>query len=290
MFRASQSTGLLGRAAVIGAALVLHAASADAVIVSGGNGMPAPANGYVGWWNGSSGVCVSPYWVMSAKHVGGAPGDSFLIKGKWYQCVEIVTNPVYDVQLIRVSSPLPGWHRLGTDAAAGDPVVLGGYGVTTTGPVTGNAGWNWSGQQEETWGANLLAGTGNLLQIIFNAPSNPQSVAYEATFSVHDSGAGLFTFGSDGALDLVGIAVSVTGWGESDYGSSAFCVNIDLVRNWAMPIIDPDQPVTSGVVAPRSFVSLPGLPEWVGGTVVVGALSTLRRRRHTAGTGEPGRR
>ena len=75
------------------------------------------------------------------------------------------------------------------------------------------------------------------------------------------------------------VAVSVSGWGQAAWGSRGYCINAELFRNWASPIVDPSTPISSGTVAPRSMVAIPGLPEGAGGAVVIATLATLRRRR-----------
>jgi hypothetical protein len=161
----------------------------------------------------------------------------------------------------------------------GDPCVLGGFGATAGASLSNNSGFDWSGPHVETWGANMIDGEGALLAVRFDPPTSDWAVPHEAIFAVNDSGAGLFVYGLDGSLQLAGIGVSVLGWGSSQYSSTAFALNIDLVRNWMGPIVDPTQPLSSAVAAPRAVIALPGLPAWIGGAIVTLALRGLRRRR-----------
>ena len=113
---------------------------------------------------------------MSARHCGGSVGQVFAMDGEWYHSVEIVEHPVYDIQLIRVSRALPGWHRFATALTIGEPVLLGGNGVTTTGPLDGDAGWNWSGGQGVHWGANTLGSDSAIVSVTFDRPSSAAAV------------------------------------------------------------------------------------------------------------------
>lgn len=251
---------------------------AQALIVSGGISMPAPTGGYIGTFNGSSCVAVGENWFVTAKHVGGGVGWTVLMRGVTYTVVEVRQHPTFDAQLLRVSGVLPGWHRLASGVALGDPAIVGGWGVTTSGPMPNDEGWNWGGARSETWGANTIEGEGGLLAIRFDAPSNPVSMPYEAMFAVNDSGGGLFVIGPDGSLQLAGIAVSVAGWNAARWGNAGFALNVDLLRTWMVPIVDPSTPISSGITAPRAFVGIPGLPVWLGGALL-GAAALGRRRR-----------
>lgn len=222
---------------------------AHAIVVANNDPMPAPLDGYVGTWNGSSAVCIAPNWIVSARHVNGVVGGMFTMRGRQYRAVEIRQHPTQDIQLIRVAETLPGYHMLATGVSAGDPVILGGWGVTNGNPVTN--GYDWTGPRRETWGANTIQTTGSFHVIRFDDPASPSAVPHEAIFAVNDSGAGLFVVAPDGSLQLAGIANSVTGFGQSVYGNSAFCLNLEIVRAWIQPIASPGAAIDSSMAAPR---------------------------------------
>lgn len=268
--------GLLLAAAV---GSLAFAPKARGVVVTGLAPMSQPASGWVGTWNGSSCVAVGPYWFVTAKHVGGSVGQNVVMRGVTYRSVEIRQHPTYDVQVIRVAEATPGYHMLAMNAGLGDPCVLGGWGVTGGSALANNAGYDWNGARQETWGANMIEGDGNLLAVRFDAPSAPESVPFEAIFAVNDSGAGLFVYGTGGELELAGIAVSVMGWGSAQWGNAAFALNVDMFRSWLQPIVDTSQPISSGVMAPRAAFGVPMLPSWAGGVAMTIALAGLRRRR-----------
>lgn len=235
--------------AVGAAALLGGGAPAQAVVVEQLNLIqPPPSNGWVGNWFGSSGVPVAPNWVLSARHVGGAVGNMFVIRGVQYQALEIRHHPTLDLQLIRVAGQLPGWHQIAPQQAAGTEVVLGGCGATTQFPLLGGLGWDWSGSPGEAWGRNRIQVSAEMLRVRFDAPGASGWVLQEATFAIHDSGAGLFVAGPGGQLLLAGTAVSVSGAGASEYGSSCYCVSLHTAQSWITSVI--------GSVSPPSNCNL----------------------------------
>jgi hypothetical protein len=258
-------------------AAMLFAPRAHGVVT--GDPMQAPVNGFVGAFNGSSCVAVGRFWFITAKHVGGAVDQSVYMQGAFYRVVEIVQHPVYDCQLLRVAEELPGYHELASNVGLDRPCVLGGFGATAGASLPSGNGYDWNGPHVETWGENLIEGEGDLLAVRFDSPTSGLAVAHEAIFAVNDSGGGLFVYGPGGDLQLAGIAISVLGWGSSQYTNAAFALNVDLYRNWMMPIVDPGAPVSSAVEAPRAMIGVPALPSWAGGIVTFALLLSLRRRR-----------
>lgn len=245
--------------------------------MTGMDPMPPPPNGWVGRYCESSCVAVGRFWFVTARHIGGNVGQGIVMRGHQYIVVEIIPHPLYDVQLLRVAEELPGWHGMASNVAFGDPCILGGWGATAGGELPNSGGYNWNGPHVETWGANVIESEGALLAIRFDNPSSANAVPREAIYAINDSGAGLFVHGPDGSLQLAGIAISVSGFGQSQWSNSAFALNVDLYRTWMGPIVDPTQPVSSAVEAPRAMLSIPGLPGWLGGAAAVLALARRRR-------------
>lgn len=266
-------------AIAVAAAALTFCGGARAVVVQGLDPLPRPAEGYVAGFNGSTCVAVGPRWFLTAKHIGGAPGGSVWMRGEWYTIVDVRPNPTYDLQLLQVDRDLPGFHRLAGDVGAGDPCLLAGFGVTGGAPLPNDGGYDWNGPRQETWGANVVEGAGSLLMVRFDPPSSAAAVPREAIFAVNDSGGGLFVWESDGSLRLAGIAVSVTNFGSAPYYAAAYALSVDLAKGWMLPIVNPSEPVSSGVVAPRAGVGAGGLPPWAGGAALVCTLATFRRRR-----------
>lgn len=242
--------------------------------------MDRPADGWIGKWNGSSAVPIAEHWFITAKHVGGTVNATIAIRGVTYRAAEIVQHPTYDLMLVRTVEAMPGWHELAETemVEAGNPCILAGWGVTA-GTQLSN-GYQWNGARRETWGANTIDVAGFLLSINFSQPGSDQAVAHESTYAVNDSGGALFVHDGDGNLRLAGVAVSVSNWGSSLWGNSAYAVNVSQVRNWILPIVDPGRPVTSSVQAPPTA----GMGWLVGAVVIPAALSGLMvRPRRRAG-------
>lgn len=256
---------------------IATAQRADALVVTGLDPMPTPDNGWVGNLAGSSAVPVGPDWILSARHVGAQVGTWFILRNEYYQVVELRPHPSMDLVLARVNRPLPGWHEIAENIALGDPVILGGHGVTGAQELPAGAGYDWNGPRVETWGANVLEQEGFFLGVRFDSPAHPDSVPYESLFAVNDSGGGLFVVAADGSLQLAGVAVSVTGFGSARFGNTGFCLNLTTARNWILPIVDPNRPISSGQEAPRAFLRLPGLDPVVASGLL--ALSLVRRKR-----------
>lgn len=238
--------------------------------------MPRPDGGWIGNFNGATGVCVGPEWVMSAKHVGGQVGSWFILRGEAYQVVETRPHPTLDLTLFRVDRPLPGWHKIAATAALGDPVILGGFGLTAAGALPTGDGYDWNGPKQEMWGANTIETEGFLWGVRFDPPTSNDSVAYESLFALSDSGGGLFVVAADGSLQVAGMAVSVSGYGQARYGSYGFCINVTLLRNWMLPIVDPNTPIDSSIEAPAAMGN--GFEREVA-LASVGVLALMRRRR-----------
>jgi hypothetical protein len=265
------------RSAILALGCACFAADAQAIVVSGLQSLPRPDASYVGNFNGASGVAIGPDWIVTAKHVGGAVGSYFGMHGQTYQAVEVVNHQYLDLQLVRLDRALPGFHPVTDSARLGDPVILGGFGVTAAAALPNNAGFDWAGPRAETWGANVIEQEGFLLGVRFDAPTNPASVPFEANFALYDSGGGLFIVNDEGMLELAGVAVSVSGWNGARWGNSGLALNASLWRNWALPIVNPAQPISSAIEAPRSMIALGLVPEAVALPLL--ALTMMRRVR-----------
>lgn len=241
------------RSLLIAGATLIPAANASALVVEGLQSMPRPVGGWVGNFNGATGVCVGPDWVISAKHVGGGVGSWFILQGNAFQVVETRPHPELDLTLFRVDRPLPGFHKIARTATLGDPVILGGHGLTGANALTNGDGYDWGGPRQEMWGANVIEMEGFLWGVRFDRPSSTEAVPSEAIFALSDSGGGLFIVGPEGDLQLAGMAVSVSGYGSARYGNMGFCINLIVFRNWILPIVDPNTPIDSGIRSPTSL-------------------------------------
>lgn len=255
------------------------AAPAAAIVVEGMQSMPRPDGAAVGQWNGSSGVPVGPQWFITAKHCGGAVNGWFYCNGTWHMAVELREHPTMDLQMVRVAETFETWHRIAEGVEAGDPCIMGGWGVTAGAPIDGNLGYTWGGPHQETWGANVVQAASAVLSVRFDAPGTGNAVPFESSYAVNDSGGGLFTWGVDGQLELAAIAVSISGYGAAGYGQSGYAIRLEPLRAWILEVADPEMPISSSVVAPRASLVAPGLFGAVGSAALLAGLYGVRRRR-----------
>ena len=272
-----------GACALLGLGVLgASALPAAAIVVEGMTSMPLPfgVEGHIGSWNGSSGVPIGPHWLITAKHTGGFVPMYFIMNGHWHTAVEIRDHPTLDLRMVRVAEAFPGWHRIATGVANGDPCVLGGWGVTAGAPLAGGNGYTWGGPHGETWGANVVFSSSTaMLGIRFDAPGTGDAVPYEAMFAVNDPGCGLFTWGADGQLEVAAIAVSVSGYGQASYGQFGYAIRLEPVRDWIMAVADPSVPMLSSVIAPRESSLGSGWAGVLAGAALLAGASNLRRRR-----------
>jgi hypothetical protein len=206
---------------------------AEALVVDGAP-LPIPAKSYVGAWNGSTAIAIGPRAVLTAKHVQGYATQQFLMDGVYYPVKAIHQNPSADLQIIELTTDLPGWHQLATSVTPGQRVTVAGNGFVAGTEST--KGYTWSSARTETWGMNTVDSvTSWYLVTKFNSTApNPS----EATFATYDSGGGVFIEQPGGTLELAGIIVSVSSsTGFSAYGDRGYSVNLVPQAAWMSPFV-----------------------------------------------------
>lgn len=148
---------------------------------------------YQGTWGSYLGTPVSPTHFITAKHVGGAVGDTFLYNGIAYTTTAVYNNGT-DLNIWQVNNTFSTYAPLYNGGnVAGQSAVIFGRGTQRGGEVIVNnelKGWTW-GASDGTmrWGENTVAGDlGNLVKFSFdlNAGEN------EVHVSNGDSGGGVF--------------------------------------------------------------------------------------------------
>ena len=190
-------------------------------VPSGVTAPPADDRGwqYVGSWQVGGGVAVSPNYFLTAQHVGGGVGGSFLLNGVSYTTVSLHDIQGTDLRLMQVAGTFPQYAPLyygapGTEK--GQTASLVGYGRYTQGdPLITNGvqnGWYWGAPIGKNFAMNTVADVLTLsgaqhLAINFDPVSNQN----EGVFTGGDSGGGMFIF-SAGKWRLAGIARSITGF------------------------------------------------------------------------------
>lgn len=241
------------------AAAFIPALAANAVVTVG-DGMERPDNGFVGRFRGASAVAVGEHWILTAAHVGANRSNTFRMNGATYGVESFVRHASADLMLVRLDGPLSGWHSVTGDARAGDRVLLAGVGYTDAA---------WSGERALAWGENVLTGANGALSMRFDA--NPRrALPHEAGFALYDSGGGVFVELADGSLALAGIASSVSHFGRTVDGSMSYAVGLDDYLDWIVQ-------TTNGEAAIARIRSIPA--PGAACLALVGALGGARRRR-----------
>jgi len=182
---------------------------------------------YEGFWGGFLGTAIAPKYFITADHVGGAIGQTFVFHEVPYITTARYDDPDSDLRIWRICGTFPEYAQLysNTNEVGKSLVVIGrgterGAPVTTTdvlGTVKTN-GWQWGPYDGLVrWGENAVAGVvdgdslfgsglGELLQATFDASGG----ANECHLSSGDSGGAMFI--KDGSIwKLAGINYAVDG-------------------------------------------------------------------------------
>lgn len=190
---------------------------------------------FQGLWGNFLGTAIAPNHFITAKHVGGSVGNTFLYHGdgESYTTIASYNSPDSDLTVWEVDRPFVSFAPLFTGDPTGEALIVFGRG-TERGPEVYNvhselAGWQYGFSDGITrWGQNTVSGTldlgsgfGEMLEVKFDNPG----VANEATLAPGDSGGGVFVE-DDGIWKLAGINYGVEGPfsadGESAFGAALF--------------------------------------------------------------------
>jgi len=182
---------------------------------------------YEGTWDGFLGTPIAPKYFMTAEHVGGAIGQTFVFHGVPYTTTAMYDDPDSDLRIWRICGAFPQYAQIYTNTnEVGQSFVVIGRGTQRAAPVTttnvlGNVkthGWRWGPYDAVSrWGENTVTGVvdgdslfgsglGDLLQAAFNANGGSN----ECHLSFGDSSGALFL--KDGSVwKLAGINYAVDG-------------------------------------------------------------------------------
>ncbi len=220
--------------ATVGAIAAMFASGNSQAIIFVSTGDPAfntsaPAGELAGsgWdlqgqWGSFLGTPIAPNLFITAKHVGGGPGQSFSFRGTNYPVIASFADPQSDLRIFEVCGIFPAQAPL---YSAGDEVgrtmVVFGRGTRRGTDVIGDAvagtelkGWRWGTPDGVTrWGTNVVSttsgvieGLGQLLAAEFDANGGGS----ECHLSSGDSGGAIFI--RDGEVwKLAGINYAVDG-------------------------------------------------------------------------------
>lgn len=217
---------------------------------------------YEGKFMGFLGVPIAPYFLITAKHIGGDPGAVFDFHGDSYTTIAAHDNPASDLRIWEVdhAKPFPTYAPLSSGVAdIGATATVFGRGTQRGAEVVvgGEAkGWLWgAGDGVQRWGRNTVVDTysdpslGELLYCHFDNPG----LTEECHLSVGDSGGGMFVLEA-GLWCLAGIHCTVDGPFRFDATGSPFNAALydmgGLIKDpGLLPV--PDQPYN----IPSSFYS-----------------------------------
>lgn len=228
-----------------------------------------------GIWSDFLGTAIAPNLFVTAKHVGGAPGQSFLYRGSNYVATAFHDHPSVDLRIWEVCGTFPGFAPLyeKSDEVNKSFVFIGrgtqrGEEIRVNGALKG---WKWGIQDGALrWGMNRVSDApvradGSLLRAVFDASGG----ANEAHLSTGDSSGPAF-IQDGGVWKLAGIGLSVDGpFNDSLEGPGFFGAVFDAgglyvqVNNQWTPIPDTIFPVPSGFFLLR----ISAYAEWMRGII-----------------------
>ncbi len=227
--------------------------TASALVTEGD--MPAPSNGYIGSWVGSSGVPIASRWILTMNHIGGSSTSYFWFEGQAYQAAEYHRYIGGDMVLVKLSRDLPAgrWHRLvRRSLSVGEALTIGGNGETRAEALADNAGYRRSSSRQLRWGRNTFSGIGYYLAFQFSRPTDSDAMPYEAQAAPGDSGGGVFVTASDGQLELAGIMQSISGGSDNAarYGDATYAQNLEQYLPWIDSLVPLSAPTPNPTASP----------------------------------------
>lgn len=270
--------------ATAAAAACLALATARAVILLGtgdpGANTSAPTGDLAGsgWqfqgiFGGFLGTPIAPHHFITASHIGGGIGATFVFGGVTYNITEGRGDPYSDLTIWKVDGTFSTFAPLYTGSEeTGQRLVVIGRGTQRGAEVVKNGtprGWRWGpGDSVQRWGENVVTDIingGPVNQFVY-AQFDASGPPNEAHLSSGDSGGAVFI--QDGALwKLIGINYAVDGpFFETAMGGSFFDGALYDARDYyyqdpqaptGFSLIAGPSPVPSGFYATRISSKLP---------------------------------
>jgi len=173
---------------------------------------------WVGVWGGYEGTPIGANYFLTARHVGGTVGDTFVYNGVTYTTTAFYDDTVSDLRICQVSGTFPAWAPLYRGSSeVGRNLVVIGSGLSRGAAILVNGttvGWMWgTGSGVPRWGQNTIVDVvnggsywGALLYALFSASSNPN----QCTLANGDSSSPIFINDGTG-WTLAGIGAAVDG-------------------------------------------------------------------------------
>jgi hypothetical protein len=194
---------------------------------------------YQGSWGAFLGTPIAPQCFITAKHIGGVEGDSFVFAGQTYVTIAFYDDPASDLRMWRIRGAFPYvascYERadersrllvvFGRGTQRGDPIIL------TNRFGSALKGWKWGTiDGVKRWGQSTVyniatnsADQNEFLQMLFRAGS----LTNETDVSGGDSGGGLF-INDGGGWKLAGINHGIRGpYNTNDTGGGFYACVFD---------------------------------------------------------------
>lgn len=178
---------------------------------------------YVGSWQVGGGVAVAPNYFLTAQHLGGGVGGSFILNGVSYTTTALYDIEDTDLRLVQIDGTFPAYAPLYHDAPGsekGQPVSLVGFGIYTQGtPVVTNGvqnGWYWGQAAGKNSAMNTVADVvtvDDAQHLAYNF--SPIANRSQGIYAPGDSGGGMFLY-SGGKWRLAGIAHAVSSFYQTE--------------------------------------------------------------------------
>ena len=190
---------------------------------------------YEGQFGSFLGTVVASNYFVTAKHIGGSVGQTFIFAGANYTTTRVFPDSSSDLQIWQVSGTFPSHAQIYTAVAGSEPnddLVVFGRGTQRGNPVDVGSdshlgGWLWgTSDGVQRWGTNVIGSIatdpiyGKLLRVPFDANAGPN----EGHLSAGDSGGAVFVFNTNSsAWELAGINLAVDGpFSTSSSGANPF--------------------------------------------------------------------
>ena len=287
--------------------LVFMATTAHAVILYGtgdptaNTSAPTGALANSGWQHeGQFGdflaTPIASNYFITAKHIGGTVGQTFILNGTTYTTTAVFPDPSSDLQIWQISGTFPSYAPIYSSAPGTEvnlSLVVFGRGTHRGSPVyvgtdSHLGGWLWGNSDGvQRWGTNVVGSIvsdptyGQLLRAPFDANAGPN----EAHLSSGDSGGGVFVLNPNSdTWELAGINLAVDGpFSTSSTGTNPFnaamfdstgLLTQDDQGNW-ITAPNPSAFYATEIAAHKGFIE----------SVVMGLMSVVSRKTHgNAGT------
>lgn len=180
---------------------------------------------WVGRWGDFQGTAIGPHHFLTAQHVGGKVGDTFVFNGVNFTTTAYADDPASDLRIWEVSGTFPEWAPLyRASNELGKPLVVFGRGRTRGNEVLVSGavkGWQWGGYDGQLrWGQNTVAQLANGGALLY-AQLDASGGANEAHLALNDSSGPIFI--KEGAdWKLAGVAYAVDAYFSTSSSGPGF--------------------------------------------------------------------